>query len=53
MGGASSRSLKSVLRGISQCKRAFQANGLRPPLLYPFYRLCPKILQFFRRCDTV
>ena len=49
MGGATSRSFKSVLRGIAQCNRAFRANGLRPPLFYSFYRLLPKLLQYIRR----
>ena len=49
MGGATSRNLSAILQGIRQCKRAFRANGLCPPLFYPFYRLCPKLLQYVRR----
>lgn len=49
MGGATSRSFKSVLRGIAQCNRAFRVNGLRPPLLYSFYRFMPKLMQYIRR----
>ena len=45
-GGATSRNVRAILRGIGQCKRAFRVNGLRPPLLYPLYRLLPKLKQF-------
>ncbi len=46
IGGTTSKSIVPILRGITQCKRAFRVNGLRPPLLYPAYRLFPKLFQF-------
>ena len=46
IGGTTSKNILPVLRGIGQCKRAFRVNGLRPPLLYPAYRLLPKLFQF-------
>ncbi|MEG1580166.1 MAG: glycosyltransferase family 2 protein [Bacteroidaceae bacterium] len=49
IGGATSRNLKAILRGIGQCNRAFRVNGLCPPLFYTFYRLCPKLLQYVRK----
>lgn len=49
MGGATSRNLKAVWKGIGQCKRAFRVNGLSPSVFYPLYRFCPKLLQYVRR----
>ncbi len=49
VGGASSKNLRSIVSGIRQCRRAFRANGMEPPLLYPIYRLFPKLSQFFLR----
>lgn len=49
IGGATSKSLKSIWRGIGQCKRAFRANGLRPPIFYPILRFLPKLWQFVDR----
>lgn len=47
VGGASSRNLMSILQGIRQCRYAFKVNGLKAPLLYPLYRLIPKLSQYF------
>lgn len=46
IGGATTKSIFPIFRGIGQCKRAFRVNGLRPPFFYPAYRLFPKLFQF-------
>ncbi len=46
IGGATSKNVISIFRGISQCRKAFLINGLRPPIFYPVYRLLPKLSQF-------
>ena len=49
VGGATSKNLMSILRGIKQCRKAFIVNGMEAPLLYPVYRLFPKLGQYFYR----
>ncbi len=34
MGGASNRSLKNIIRSVSECKKAFPHNGFRTPLWF-------------------
>lgn len=46
LGGASSKYLKNFSKQNIQCINAFRVNGFKPPLLYPIYRLLPKLLQF-------
>lgn len=47
IGGVTSKNILSILRSIKQCRYAFKINGLRMPMLYPFYRLFPKLFQYF------
>lgn len=49
VGGASSKNIMSILHGIRQCRRAFRVNGMKSPLLYPLYRLVPKLGQYIYR----
>ena len=49
VGGATSKNIMSILRGIKQCRKAFLVNGLNAPLLYPIYRLFPKLSQYVCR----
>lgn len=47
LGGTSNNYLKNLRKQNLQCINAFRVNGFKPPLLYPIYRLLPKLLQFF------
>lgn len=49
LGGATSKNWQNVRNQNIQCINAFRTNGFRPPLLYPVYRLLPKLLQFIKR----
>lgn len=46
VGGATSKNIMSIVRGIKQCRYAFKVNDMKAPLLYPVYRLFPKLGQF-------
>lgn len=48
MGGTTNRSLRNIWLGNKECMRAFKKNGVRVGVLYPFYRLLPKLKQFWR-----
>ena len=48
LGGATSKNWENVRKQNIQCIKAFRTNGFKPPLLYPVYRLLPKLLQFFK-----
>jgi glycosyltransferase len=49
LGGATSKNWQNVRNQNIQCINAFRTNGFRPPLLYPVFRLLPKLLQFIKR----
>lgn len=49
LGGATSKSLSNIKKGNIECIKAFKKNGIPVSKLYPFYRLIPKVLQFFRK----
>lgn len=44
-GGESNGSIKNVLLGNKNILRAFNENNIDYSILYPFYRLIPKVLQ--------
>ena len=46
-GGATTGSIKNILKGNIQCIKAFKINGFKPPALYSIIRLLPKVKQFF------
>lgn len=48
MGGATNKSLKNIFNQNIECYRAFKNNGLPVSMLYPLYRLVPKLAQFFK-----
>lgn len=48
LGGATSKNLTNILRGNKECIKAFKKNGLKAGCLYPFFRLLPKIKQYFQ-----
>ena len=47
MGGVSNNSVFNVIKGNINCYKAFKKNGLDVSILYLFYRLLPKVKQFF------
>jgi len=49
IGGASNKNIKSIIKQNIDCYRAFKANSLRVSILYPFYRLIPKVKQIIKR----
>ena len=49
LGGATSKNIINIIKGNRECIKAFKANKLTPPFLYPFYRLIPKLKQFFNK----
>ena len=48
LGGASNKSIKNILQGYKDIKKAFNVNQISMPVIYPFYRYLPKIKEFFR-----
>jgi glycosyltransferase involved in cell wall biosynthesis len=47
LGGETNKSLKNIYNQNVECIRAFHLNGLKVnSLLYPFFRILPKLLQF-------
>jgi len=45
-GGATNKSLVNIFNQNIECIRAFKKNGLNAGILYPLYRLIPKLKQF-------
>jgi len=49
LGGATNKSLKNIYNQNIECLKAFRQNGLKVNLLlYPLFRILPKLLQFKR-----
>ncbi|MDD2493910.1 MAG: glycosyltransferase family 2 protein [Tissierellia bacterium] len=49
LGGATSKNLENVRKQNIECIEAFKKNEFKAPVLYPIYRLFPKLLQYFKR----
>lgn len=47
LGGATSKSIRNIIKQNIECYKAFKVNGLKVSPLYPLYRLLPKLKQFF------
>ena len=47
LGGASNKNLGNIAKGNNECIRAFKKNSIDASVLYPIYRLLPKLKQFF------
>ena len=47
LGGATSKNIINSIKQNIECYNAFKVNGLKVSPLYPFYRLLPKLKQFF------
>lgn len=48
IGGVTNNSLKNIGKANLECIRAFKKNNIKISVLYPFYRLLPKIKQYFQ-----
>ncbi len=48
IGGATSKNLRNIINQNIECYKAFRKNGIAVSQLYPFYRIIPKFLQFFK-----
>lgn len=46
LGGATSKSIRNIIKQNKECIRAFRENGLSVSPLYTFYRFFPKIKQY-------
>jgi glycosyltransferase involved in cell wall biosynthesis len=49
LGGASNKNFKNIFYQNIACYKAFKKNGLKVSILYPYYRLAPKVLQILCR----
>lgn len=47
LGGETSKNIINIFKQNLECMRAFKENNLDCSILYPFYRLLPKVKQFF------
>jgi glycosyltransferase involved in cell wall biosynthesis len=49
LGGASNKNVKNIITQNIECLKAFKANQINVSFLYPFYRLLPKLTQYFKK----
>ncbi len=50
LGGETNKSIKNILNQNVECIKAFKNNDLSVnSILYPFYRILPKVVQFFKK----
>lgn len=47
LGGATNKNLRNIIKQNLECYRAFNHNDLKTSILYPFFRILPKIKQFY------
>ena len=48
LGGATNQSFKNIYNQNIECYKSFKKNGLSVSILYPVYRLLPKLFQYFK-----
>lgn len=48
LGGATSKNLTNIKKGNLECIHAFRKNEIKVSVLYPLYRLLPKLKQYFK-----
>lgn len=48
LGGTTSKSFGNIKKGNIECIKAFKKNEIKVSVLYPLYRLLPKIKQYFQ-----
>ena len=51
LGGASNKNIKNMFIQNIECFKAFKANNINVSIFYPFLRLFPKLIQFFRKTN--
>jgi glycosyltransferase involved in cell wall biosynthesis len=49
VGGKSRSSIKNIITGNINALKAFKINNIKVSMLYPFYRLIPKLLEYFKK----
>ncbi len=49
LGGATNKNLKNILYQNIECYKAFKKNQLPVSILYPIFRLLPKLSQYFEK----
>lgn len=49
LGGATNKNFKNIFHQNIECYNAFKVNELSVSILYPLYRLLPKLIQFFKK----
>lgn len=47
LGGATSKNIQNIIKQNIECYKAFKTNKIKVSVLYPFYRVLPKLKQFF------
>ena len=47
LGGATNKNFKNIFYQNIECYKAFKNNNLSVSILYPVYRLVPKLMQYF------
>lgn len=53
LGGTTNKNLKNIIKGNIECYRAFKENAIPVSIIYPLYRIFPKITQFFHKNDQI
>lgn len=48
LGGTTSKSIGNIRKGNIECMKAFKKNNIKVSILYPLYRLLPKLKQYFQ-----
>lgn len=48
LGGVTSKNMSNIIKGNIECINAFRKNRIKVSMLYPLYRLLPKIKQYFQ-----
>ncbi len=48
LGGATNKNFKNIYNQNIECYKAFKVNQLNVSILYPIYRLLPKLIQYFK-----
>jgi len=51
LGGATSKNLSNIRKQNIECLNAFKKNNIKVSFLYIFYRLIPKLKQYFNRYE--
>jgi len=51
LGGTTNKSFSNIINGNIECYKAFKDNSIPVSIFYPFYRILPKLTQFFHKND--